>query len=350
MKSTRIATAIKGLMQARASGKLNVILNVTPQILSLPHDKSVDAKIVKVSPTGEIILNTSEGEIKILTSKKMQEGQDFKLSTAKNNGGFELILKSKNTGEETHLKMPGDFKKMLSDGASQVPIPNAPRYAKPQLAPGYRTPNSQLPNTSLFSFLTFMDRKSVANELHAADASRFIPDLNSSDFINKIAKMIKSDSDFYEKFGGLEYVHNMRAATHALSTEAWKFFCIPLKFQEHVHQMKLIIEDRDREEEGGFAGARKFWIEINPDKLGRIQIDGVYTGQKGNTKTLLNLSSERPMSDDLKMELSFSARTLMKSNNINLVLNFVDYTERREDAFQVLLENYCRNRVSEVYA
>jgi len=350
MKSARIANALRGLMQARASGKLNIILNVTPQVLNLPHDKSVNAKVMKVSPTGEIILNTDEGEIRVLTSKKLQEGQDFKLSTTKNNGSVEVTLKSTTTGEEIHLKMPGDFKKMFSGEQTQAQLVNKPRYTKPISTPGYQTPNSQLPNTSLFSFLTMLDKKSVGAEFQNANAFEFLPDLSGGNFIAKIAKLLQSDSEFYQKFGDLEYVHNMRASSASLSTEAWKFFCIPIKFQEQVQQMKLIVEDQNNPDSDTFTGGRRFWIEINPEKLGRIQIDGVYTTTDGKTKTHLKLSSEKFMNDNLKMELSFAARSMHNAQNLDVELKFVDYNSRRDDAFQVLLENYCRNKVSTVYA
>lgn len=352
MKTTRIANALRGLMQAKASGKLNIILNVTPQVLNLPHDRSIDAKIMRVSPTGEATLHTEEGEIRIFTNRKLMEGQDFKLSTKKDNGTTELILKSPATDEEIHLKMPADFKKMLTEKPAGQTAPAAQSaYTKPSSTANYQTPNSALPNTSLFSFLSILDRKGLGAKLEAAGAMDHIPQLGANDFVEKLLKTLNFESEFHSKFGGLEYMQNARAASNSLSTDAWSFFCIPMKFAGEVQQMKLIIEDQDPENSVDFTGARKFWIEINPEKLGRIQIDGMYTIADRDSETFLKISAEKPLSEDIQMELSLSARAMHADLGLMVVLQFVDYNKRRDDAFQVLLENYCRSRANvSVYA
>lgn len=347
MRSARVATALRGIMQARASGRLNIIMNVTPQILNLPHDRSIDAKVTHVSPTGETTLHTQDGEIKIITSRKLQEGQDFKLCTQKENGTVQITLKATDGREDILLKMPGDFKKMLAENTEQTQVPKANYNRYQSSYTQYQKPTN-LPNTSLFSFLTYLDKKSVANELESGGAKGIVPDIESSDFLKKIARLTNPENKLYENFGDLEYVHNLKAANKSLSTDEWKFFCIPFKYKDQLNQMKLIIEDRESAEYD-FESPRKFWIEINPENLGRIQIDGTYSHVKGNTKTSLNLSSEKNMSDNIKKEIEGFAGGLGAKLSINLNLNFVDYVSSRDDAFQVLLENYCRNRVSEVY-
>lgn len=253
---------------------------------------TITARVIGTDASGETIVRTPIGTIKLFTASSPPMGSVLQL---------QLVLPNLPQGGAT-LPPPSPvsaplvtFSTLAHDWAALDEAYQLLARTDPTLAREFasRVPNTKsgLVNSVLF-FMSALNTGSVRNWLGARTAA--VIEEKSSNLAGRLL------ADFT----------GIRAVLRDQPDQPWQMLPFPLLHEDELHQSRLFVrgDDNDDKARKDAAGTR-FILEVSMSQLGEIQLDGLVRKTDGRTQFDLILRSEHPLPDAMQHDIQqlFSA-------------------------------------------
>lgn len=373
MKTSRISGVLKSLASAKASGKLNVILTIPQGVIDATTKGPVKASVVSSSKTGETIVKTEFGNLRLFSSIPLKDGDGLLLYSKGfgNNLALRVLPVGQNThtqavsmitnelptGEQTYavFKMPNQLKALKDSLTTEV---KAPAYY-PNLKGVENQNTKQLYNDptsgSIIAFLSYVFSEKFDKNLRKSKPE-FIPDATHPDFAKQVARFISTFSSIEDVYkltdtGKLDPklkvdLINVAQTNVQLQGENWKMSIVPIFTGDRHIVARFMSRKVEEHEEPESVPSKRFFVDLTTDEHGKILVDGFVNYPDGNATAKLIIKSENRFQDWLEDEIMKAAQRASQSTGIPTNVTFHKLQKSDPDPFSDILQDYYKGKLN----
>lgn len=374
METTKINGILKSLANAKAKGKLNIILSAPKTVVNATTNAPVNGVVGTSSKLGEAIIKTDFGDLRLFSSIPLLKGENVLLYSK--GFGEHLTLRVLPIGQGTHATAVSAITNDMSDGKESYSVFRMPNHLK-DLAKSVGNNNvsnvySGVVNQaigqsfdsyhmdplagSIIAFLSYLHGEKFNKNLKKS-LPKFMPNTSENNFGGRLSKFIKNFSSFEGMYKVTEEAPldgkiktdlvNLGQTCFQLQGESWKLSIVPIfNGSQTIITRFMSKKAEDQDEDSDSIPSKRFFIDFDFDIVGKVLIDGLvsYTG-KVATSTLV-VKSQKRFPDILEEKISQITNAINSISGIPTSVTFHKLQQSDPDPFSDILQEYYKGKIN----